>query len=200
MSDVDKVISAYSTSQHLCIDLDGAHLSQVEGIAKLIQTEYSEVSNCLIVKSSDAVVVHKRHELYPWLTISETHRESYHLIFDGEMSYEKCMNIITTLAGCDVLNKQYLFVREWRGDMSLRVSRKLTIQRDAPPPQPVKFIRGRQQYSRTHMIDYYLATLSTYNPSALNFILSPVPTNLVKSLLLPPRNPYPEVLPQPQPE
>jgi hypothetical protein len=111
------LVVGYTTQDHLLIDLDNSSLWKARIIAKEIMAEWPYVGDCLIVESSD---------------------KNHHLIFDNKMPWFQISHIIMTLAGLDIVELNFAWVRELRHDLTLRISPKHYISRVSPAPR----IRG----------------------------------------------------------
>ncbi|MCJ7573953.1 hypothetical protein MUO93_06785 [Candidatus Bathyarchaeota archaeon] len=151
-------IIGYTTRTHLLLDLDDTSLEKARRLAYMIMEEWPKVGDCLVVESSrKRLVVRVRYSWnnHPWMS-----RESpnYHLIFDNIVGYNTCCRICETLAELGVLNRDYVKIRTFRGDMTLRVSHQnLSTGAVKPPPEPVEYLFNTAQKWRDQKIDDYLA-------------------------------------------
>ncbi|GAH14965.1 unnamed protein product, partial [marine sediment metagenome] len=109
-------------------------------ITKMIQKEWPEVGSCLLMLSSTG----KDRE---WIKYSnyqrpfhKRDRQNIHLIFDNLIGYNKCCKICQVLAELRIVNKAYTDIRKFRGDMTLRVSPKVTGPGYKPYPKPIGLI------------------------------------------------------------
>ena len=112
----------YTTRRHLLLDLDKTTLTKAAALVRLIIRDYPEVGDCLILRSSEGDGrISTKHDNYqrPYHKLDG---DSFHLVFSGDIGYNKCCRIIEALAGCYILNKDYVKLREFRGDMTLRIS------------------------------------------------------------------------------
>jgi hypothetical protein len=90
---------------------------------------------------------------------------SYHVIFSKKIGYEGICQIVETLTVFDILEKDYLQIREWRGDITLRVSPDNSSDNYRPIPRPIKYInrwRTKDLYENDG-ISQYLNCLNVVN-------------------------------------
>lgn len=153
------IVMGYTTRKHLLLDLDNTVLSKVVLLVSLIQEYKKKVGDCLIVLSS--MGSHRQRIRYSRLGRPLVVRElnNYHLVFDATIGYNSCCHIISTLAGLYILNRDYLKIRTFRGDMTLRVSPCIQLNRSKPVPQPVYYCQSKHPYERGGNIDKYLSML-----------------------------------------
>ena len=98
----ERLIVGYSTRQHLLLDLDKSHSTHSTiRLIKMIQKDWPCVGDCLISESS-------------W--------DGFHCIFDDKLSWFKIMEICRVLQGLKILNRDYIKVRTFREDLTVRVS------------------------------------------------------------------------------
>jgi len=122
--------------------LDDTGLPMAMRIAKLIQENWPEVGDCLILQSSWAPLrVELRYSWnnWPWIKVT---RPSHHLVFDGLIGYNKCCRICEVLAGLRVLPKAFMEIRGFRGDMTLRVSSAPMRDKERPAPMVVARVQA----------------------------------------------------------
>jgi hypothetical protein len=151
------MIIGYTTRRHLLLDLDDTSLEKARRLAYLIINEWPEVGDCLILRTSDNPLnVSLRYSWNNWPWISVT-RPSYHLVFDNCIGYNKACKICETLAGLNVLERDYLRIRTFRGDMTLRVSEAALSTGAKPAPEPIEYLINTAQKWRDRKIDDYLA-------------------------------------------
>jgi hypothetical protein len=151
------LIIGYTTRRHLLLDLDDTSLEKARRLADLIIDEWPEVGDCLILQSSVALLsVRLRYSWNNWPWISVT-RPGFHLVFDNCIGYNKACRICETLAGLNVLERDYLRIRTFRGDMTLRVSEAALSTGAKPAPEPVEYLINTAQKWRDRKIDEYLA-------------------------------------------
>lgn len=136
------LIVGYTTQDHLLLDLDHTSLFKAVKIAKMIQKEYPDVGDCLVVESS---------------------KDHYHLVFDDVLEWEQIVRIISTLAALNIVEKNYRDVRNFRRDLTLRVSEKHTALNTRPVPEPVLLICCNHSCDRAGKIEQYLNVLSCFN-------------------------------------
>jgi hypothetical protein len=138
------LVLGYTTRSHLLLDLDNCSLLQAVGLAKLVMASWHQVGDCLVVLSSVSPLVPAYPEHYhDGVKLART-CSSYHLVFSAPIGYEACMEIIEVLAGLDVLNKDYVKIRQFRGDMTLRTSHRAEMKRTVMVPRPVKILWNRK--------------------------------------------------------
>jgi hypothetical protein len=135
-TDNKRLIVGYTTREHLVLDLDNTSLSKIISLVCELIYNYPDVGKCQIMQSSiehgsSFTRVNKRG-------IPKHHfpKESYHLVFDNVIGYERCMTIINVLVDLDILDHQYRKIRSFRGDMTIRVSPMVLSDavKDAPVP------------------------------------------------------------------
>lgn len=154
------LILGYTTRSHLLLDLDETSLPDVTALAKHIIDSYPDVGDCLIVESStpsktsylrydDKGVPHERL-VY----------QNFHLVFDAPMNYERCLHIIDALVALDVLQPEYKDIRMFRGDMTLRISKKILSHRIIPNPEPVTYLENNKHCFTYENITKYLRMLA----------------------------------------
>jgi len=119
-------VIGYTTRRHLLIDLDDTTKEKAMRITKMIQKEWPEVGSCLLMLSSTG----KDRELIKYSNYQrpfhKRDRQNIHLVFDNLIGYNKCCKICQVLAELRIVNKAYTDIRKFRGDMTLRVSPKVT--------------------------------------------------------------------------
>ncbi|GAH17932.1 unnamed protein product [marine sediment metagenome] len=106
--------------------------------------DYPNVGNCLIVQSSTPNF--KMWVNYPStkpLSIN-TLRHNYHVIFGKFHSYEYCCKIISMLADLDIINKDYVNIREMRQDMTLRVTSVVNVKQVKDKPKIIEHVRNKR--------------------------------------------------------
>jgi len=146
----------YTTRRHLLLDLDDTGLPMAMRIARLIQENWPEVGDCLILQSSWAALrVELRYSWnnWPWIKVT---RPSHHLVFDGLIGYNKCCRICEVLAGLRVLSKAFMEIRGFRGDMTLRVSPAPMRDKERPAPMVVARVQAPRQVARGGYIDQFV--------------------------------------------
>lgn len=152
-------ILGYTTRRHLLLDLDSVTQTKAEMLIKTIFQEYKTVGNALIVCSTlkeRQTTITYRPLQHPELRQTAS---SYHIIFDNNIGYNTCCKIISALAALQVLNKDYEKIREFRGDMTLRISPTITTQGIKHIPYPVKLLINPYTKKSDGNIEYYLKLL-----------------------------------------
>ena len=150
------LIVGYTTRRHLCLDLDNTTEAKALKVIDLIMTEYPEVGDCLLIVSSwKKELLELKHaiERYPYVRIK---RPCFHLVFCAHIGYNKCVKIIEALAEVGILNQEYVKLRRWRGDMTLRVSPSILTSGVKEAPFPITYIRNKQYLGAGEGIHEYL--------------------------------------------
>jgi len=154
-----KLIIGYTTSQHLCIDLDDTSLYKVTKLVQLMQHDYPELGNALIMYSSNRKDAKgsriDRHGI-PRHTFK---RESYHVIFNNNIGSTRCWEIIGTLIDLDIEPPQVRQIRARRRDMTLRVSPMVLSGGIKSEPKPCRTVPSCCYGKQDGMIKQYLAFL-----------------------------------------
>lgn len=117
-------VLGYTTRKHLLLDLDNTTLDGAFWVAAKIMSEWSKVGDCLILRTSDKLD-QVRLVYNKWgrpLVIHD--RSNFHLVFDNAIGYNLSTRICHVLADLGILNEDYVRIRDFRGDMTLRVSPK----------------------------------------------------------------------------
>jgi hypothetical protein len=133
------LILGYTTRRHLLLDLDNTGLEAALRLVSLIFREWPEVGDCLVLESTtkpDRV----RLAYNKWgrpLVIHD--RPNHHLVFDNLIGYNKATKICRTLAALNVLERDYDRIREFRGDMTIRVSPAVLLEQVKPVPREVAY-------------------------------------------------------------
>jgi hypothetical protein len=158
---LNKPTVGYSTDFHLLLDLDQTTPVKVERLLDMLYREY-RLTRVLVVlssvKSTPPVYFDRYNAVFPALP----RRLNIHLVFDDIRSYDQLTKICITLAVCGVLNEQYEWIRQWRGDLTLRISpRPLHVF----APTPLYFLSRFTQTVPLNILTY-LETLRLFNPVA----------------------------------
>lgn len=133
------LILGYTTRRHLILDLDNSGLPHVLGLVALIMKAWPKLGDCLVLQTSkdqDQV----RLAYNKWgrpLVIHD--RPNHHLVFDNLIGYNTAAKICRCLAGLGVLEADYEKIREFRGDMTLRVSVSIKYAGISPAPVEVAY-------------------------------------------------------------
>jgi len=136
---MDKMIIGFSTDRYLLVDLDNITEVKAEGLAMLMIKNYGLI-DCLVMKSSGTKRVKElSFNNGQWIP---RHDEdgSYHLIFGDRLWYQYICYILDQLNGLGVVSEDYVRIRDWRGDLTLRVSADNSADAYRPPPEPVIYI------------------------------------------------------------
>lgn len=149
-------IVGYTTRRHLILDLDNTTRYGARAITKKIQWEWPKVGDCLILSSSvkpDRV----RLIFNKWGRPLVVHdRRNFHLIFDNGIGYNLSCRICRVLAGLGILNPDYVRIREFRGDMTLRISPAVLYNEIKPIPSIVAWVYNDYTTRRDGYIRHYL--------------------------------------------
>jgi hypothetical protein len=140
-------VAGYSARQHLILDLDSSKsTSKAVKLVRLIQQEYPDVGSCLICQSSV---------------------EKHHAIFNARLSWSRIMHICRTLTAFSdrntILDSNFIKIRSFREDLTLRVSPVARSLGDHGPPVPVAFVRADGPHTGFSGIGCYLNSLHEFN-------------------------------------
>jgi hypothetical protein len=160
----------YTTRCHLLLDLDNTCESKAIKLSQLIMLSWPEIGDCLVVRSSMGKPHPGLLTRRGYNVTMHNYGESYHLIFDNMIGYNKCVKIIYALVGFGILNRAYRYVRQFRGDMTLRTSGRNLPYDLEPPPKPRAFVRNNHTVRHDGLILEYLHVLS------LSWMLWPGPS------------------------
>lgn len=150
------LIIGYTTRRHLLLDLDKTTLPKVARLTRMIMDQWPEVGDALIMRSSEGSGrIDLKYDNYhrPYHKLDG---DSYHLIFNNTIGYNKCCRIIEALAGVHILNRDYVKLREFRGDMTLRVSPQVLASGVKPAPVAVAGIANKVCLAQGEGIARYL--------------------------------------------
>jgi len=147
------IVTAYTTTRHLLVDLDKVSAFQSRGLARMLIEQYPGLGDCLVVRCGDY---------------------SHHLVFDNILPFEYLNRVILLLWDLRIVNDEVLYFREQRGDFSLRVSQKLTENTDKTCPQPVFYLSNNMTQQKDSMIREYLKLLSIFNSSVSDLLQLPL--------------------------
>jgi hypothetical protein len=138
------VVVGYSTSQHLLLDLDRIGFYRAQAIAHMVYINYPHVGAYLVVHSSG---------------------NNFHVVYDALIGWRKITKIVSTLAGLHILNRDYMRIRKFRGDLTLRVNGHLTTAGPKFPPTPyLLYMPANYNIKKGGGILRYLNVLEAYNP------------------------------------
>jgi len=154
-----KLIIGYTTSQHLCIDLDDTSLYKVTKLVQLMQHDYPELGNALIMHSSTRNVEHFVRINRHGIPIHTFKRESFHVIFNNKIGSTRCWEIIGTLIDLGIEPPQVRQIRARRRDMTLRVSPMVLNTGIKRAPVPYRTVPSCYYGKQDGMIKQYLAFL-----------------------------------------
>ena len=157
--DDKRLILGYTSREHLLIDFDNCSLIQVFKLTMMLISEYPEIGDCLIVKSSVSskpyVLEHDDRGIpkIKWL------KDNYHLIGDNNIGYNKCCKIIEVLANLGIINEEYVRIRKFRNDMTLRISSVIQTTNIKQSPNPIIHIHNNKSSRHDGLINEYLNLL-----------------------------------------
>jgi hypothetical protein len=106
-----------------------------------MQSSYPDLGDALILQTYPGKKYRSDWIYYLRGLFEVPKRARWHVVFDGELAYERCCEIIGTLVDLNVLDEWYRRIRDFRGDMTLRVSKRVERTRVVPIPKPVCLIR-----------------------------------------------------------
>lgn len=125
-------------------------------LTRMIMEQWPEVGDALILRSSEGSGrIDTKYDNYhrPYHRLDG---DSYHVVFDGLIGYNKACRIIEALAGVHVLNRDYVKLRTFRGDMTLRVSPQVLASGVKPAPVAVAGIKNAKFRGAGEGIAQYL--------------------------------------------
>lgn len=117
-----RLIGAYTTKEHLILDLDNCSEYKAVRLATMIQQQYPLVGNCLLLQSS---------------------KQGFHLVYSSRISWKYLTRIVETLAGLEILNSDYVRIREFRHDLSLRITEVDRGEGLEDKPRPIVLLENR---------------------------------------------------------
>jgi hypothetical protein len=121
----ERLIVGYTTTDHLILDLDKSRsLNMTVKIVKMIQREYPDVGDCLISQSS---------------------YDGFHCIFDNRLSWDRILHICKTLMVLGILNRNFIAVRKFREDLTLRITSIDRGLEKSEAPIPVGIVQPNQK-------------------------------------------------------
>ena len=176
----DWMIVGYTTRDHLLLDLDDSSLPKVAGLVRRVMENYPEVGDALILLSSPHELDIKVH-YYDGLPRFSVTRESYHVVFSGRIGYNKCCAICAALASVNILERSYIRCRNFRGDMTLRVSQSHLSTGTKPAPVAVCSIKNKGYDGSGDGIEDYLAFCRAYAQMPGNTTLIPTKAPSIKT-------------------
>jgi hypothetical protein len=138
-----KLICGYTAKNQLLIDLDNCSYYKAYCLARMIQREWPFVGDCLIVRCAP---------------------DSHHLVFSSRISWSKISRILDVLCGLKILEKDYMKIRKFRRDLTLRISPKLTEDKNRGTPIPIAYLLNGKKNRGDNLILNYLEALSCFKP------------------------------------
>ena len=134
------LILGYTTRRHLLLDLDNSTVTKTVSLVRQIMREWPKVGDCLILRSSvgrSLLYIRYSRMGRPLLIYK---RDNFHMVFDNGIGYNLCCRICRVLAEIGILNRDYVRIREFRGDMTLRVGPANLIKGFKPIPSYVCYV------------------------------------------------------------
>jgi hypothetical protein len=129
----------------LILDLDGSKsTSKAAKLVRFIQREFPDVGSCLICESSAG---------------------KHHAIFNARLSWSRVLHICRALAGLGALDKNFIKIRSFREDLTLRVTPVARSLGYYEAPVPVALIRSQGTRRGFSGIDCYLKALLSQQAS-----------------------------------
>jgi hypothetical protein len=165
MFNPEYIIVGYTTNRHLLLDLDHTSLDKAEYITQQIMRRWPDVGDAIILETS-----HECKKDYMVMRDGLTKiwvkwdRRSYHVVFGGEMNFYEMHPIYETLVVLNIVELEYLEMRDKRGDMTLRVSSRILMDGTQLPPAYIEYINNRWYHGlNTGIVDYlsYLTAFTT---------------------------------------
>jgi hypothetical protein len=138
--EIKPLVCGYTAQDHLLVDLDGCSLWQATQIAKMIMQEWQTVGDCLVIESSS---------------------NHYHLVYDSALNWQQIYDITQTLGQLGIVEKNFMWVRELRHDLTLRISPKMYREKQSPVPLPVELL-GTTEPENSYGIQKYLRCLKAF--------------------------------------
>ena len=135
------LVCGYTTQDHLMLDLDRLGFYKAWHIVRMVQRDYPDVGMALLVHSS---------------------RWHYHVVYNNRIGWERIVKIIEDLAALGIVEPNYLNVRSFRRDLTLRVSAKHGEQRDRQVPEPVMLLNVQGRKDPFDGIKSYLKLLGAF--------------------------------------
>jgi len=161
--DEPRIIIGYTTNEHLLLDLDHTSLYKVTKLVQLLQYNYPELGNVLVMRSSIEQKEPYTRINRKGIPIERVPKISFHVIFNNSTGYAKCRDIIETMVTLNILPREFRLIRAKRGDMTLRVSPATLSDRVKPAPTPWRTIPSPYNGKQDGMIKQYLAFLYAAN-------------------------------------
>lgn len=157
----DKWLIGFTTTDYLLLDLDNADYDKVKALCEMLTKEYDLGSFVIMRSSASEKKQYKRigdFDFHKNLFCEITTTGSYHVIFGRKINYDRICRIIETLANLGVLNNEYANIRQWRGDVTLRISADNSdgAVRPIPVLQYAYYLSGAEN---NEGIELYNATL-----------------------------------------
>jgi hypothetical protein len=169
-----KFIIGFTTNHFLLLDFDETTLNKVEGISRIILEQYNLGSYIIMLSSEQkSKVIFKVNENSAYY-IPKTIDGSYHVIFGKAIPYTEICNIIVTLSELDIMNKSYANIRNWRGDVTLRISPDYSEGAFRPIPKllRVNISRILHKYDFIGLLEYSICYDSVNNTKMHKELLS----------------------------
>jgi len=124
----------------------------------MIMREFPEVGNALIVLSSSG---NREHIIDITKKGRPKHfygKDSFHIVFDNIVSYDYICEIIEVLVRLHILPLAYLTIRQFRGDMTLRLTGAKLLNKTKSAPVLLEHIHNPYIKKEDNKIKDYLKT------------------------------------------
>jgi hypothetical protein len=116
-----------------------------------------KLGDCLISCSSDKV-----KKSFIENCLEKQTQGNYHCIFNNKIGYERICQIVNILSDLSILEPDYKLIREWRGDITLRVSPDNSKEAFRDIPKPIIILDSFND-NNDDGIQYYLNCLMVVN-------------------------------------
>jgi hypothetical protein len=113
-------------------------MSKAVKLVRLVQREFPDIGSCLICESSAG---------------------KHHAIFNARLSWSRILHICRVLEGLDTLDRNFIKIRSFREDLTLRVTPVGRSLGYYEAPVPVAFVRSEGAHTGFSGIDCYLKAL-----------------------------------------
>jgi hypothetical protein len=129
----------------------------------MLMIDYPEIGHCIINQSSKATKpsIPTYRETQHLMLMPK--RDNYHIIFNNEIGYNKCCEIIECLANLGIINEEYVRIRQMRNDQTLRVSKTVCTDYVKPTPKFCEFVLNPYTKKEGNCLMQYMALLKSVN-------------------------------------
>lgn len=153
------LIMGYTSRLHLMLDFDDITFARAKALTKIVQHKWPKVGDALISQSSPGSKEFKCTYYLKFLPHYAKTRPSYHIIFDNLIGYNTVMTITQTLADSKILERNYMRVRHFRGDLTLRITPTHLSTGLKPAPEVKAFIPNKYTQKHDGYISLYTQAL-----------------------------------------